>query len=116
MSADTLLLETDISSLSGSGHIDLGQETLDLLLVPRARALRLVALRGPIHVGGTLGAPVVTLDKTRILTRTAGALALGLVNPLLALLPLVETGPGPDSACGRLLAAPAPALVRGTIR
>ena len=112
MSADTLLLETDISSLSGSGQIDLGQETLDLRLVPRTRATSLVALRGPIHVGGTLGAPVVTLDKTRILTRAAGALALGLVNPLLALLPLVEAGPGPDSACGRLLAAPAPARVR----
>lgn len=116
MSADTLLLETEISSLSGSGHIDLAQETLDLQLVPRTRATSLVALRGPIHVGGTLGAPVVSLDKGRILARTAGALALGLVNPLLALLPLVEAGPGPDSACGRQPATPTSTLVRGTAR
>ena len=33
-----------------------------------------------------------------------GAIALGIVNPLLALIPLIETGPGKDNDCAALLA------------
>jgi len=29
--------------------------------------------------------------------------ALGLINPLLALLPLIETGPGLDSECRQMI-------------
>ena len=104
MTANTLLLDTDVSTLTGSGQINLAQETLDLTLVPHTRNTSVVALRSPIHVGGTLAAPVASLDTSRILARGGGALVLGLLNPLLALLPLVETGPGLDSECGRLLA------------
>jgi AsmA protein len=35
--------------------------------------------------------------------RGLGALALGLVNPLLALIPLIDAGPGKDSDCGQLV-------------
>jgi len=100
LTADRLVVDTAINTLSGSGQIDLSNETLDLTVVPRTRTTSLVALRSPIHIGGTLGAPQVTLDKTRVLARAAGAVVLGLVNPLLALVPLVETGPGLDSVCG----------------
>ena len=101
MTARTLAVDTDVSSLVGSGTINLAQETLDLTLVPHTRNTSLVALRGPIYLTGPLGAPKVSLDTPGILARSAGALALGLVNPLLALVPLVETGPGQPSACAR---------------
>ena len=35
--------------------------------------------------------------------RALGALALGFVNPLLALIPLIDAGPGKDSDCGQLV-------------
>jgi AsmA protein len=35
--------------------------------------------------------------------RAIGAIALGIVNPLLALLPLIDAGPGKDSDCGQLV-------------
>lgn len=100
MTANTLALDTAVSTLTGTGQIDLAQETLDLTLMPRTRSTSLIALRSPIHVGGTLGAPQINLDKTRVLARAGGAVALGLLNPLLALAPLVETGPGSASVCG----------------
>ena len=104
MTAQTLLLDTEVSTLVGSGNINLAQETLDLTLVPHTRNTSIVALRGPIHLRGSLAAPVATLDKPAIVARSAGALVLGLLNPLLALIPLVEAGPGLDSECARLLA------------
>lgn len=104
MTANQLLLDTAINTLTGSGQIDLSQETLDLTLLPRTRTTSLVALRGPIRVTGTLGAPVVALDKPGIFARSAGAVVLGLVNPFLALIPLVDRGPGVTSPCASLFA------------
>ena len=104
MTARHLALDTAVSSVVGSGHIDLNQETLDLTLVPRTRTTSLVALRGPIRLHGALSAPQVQLDTAGILARGAGAVALGLVNPLLALLPLVETGKDRPSHCAQVVA------------
>lgn len=103
MQARTLLLDTEISTVTGGGSIDLGQETLDLILVPKTRNTSLVALRSPIHVGGTFSSPQVDLDLGRVAARGAGALALALINPLLALIPLVEAGPGKANECARLI-------------
>ena len=72
-------------------------------LTPKSRKLSLVSLRTPIHVQGSFVDPQVSLDKTTLAARGLGALALGLVNPLLALLPLIETGPGLDSECRQLI-------------
>ena len=103
MNVSALILDTEVSTILGSGSIDLGQEKLDLVLVPKTRYTSPVALRSPIYVRGTFSKPEVDLDKGRIAARGAGALALGLLNPLLALIPLVETGPGIESECGRLI-------------
>jgi AsmA protein len=35
--------------------------------------------------------------------RALGAIALGIVNPVLTLIPLIDAGPGKDSDCGQLL-------------
>lgn len=103
MRADALVLDTETTTISGTGGIDLGRETLHLTLDQHTKDFRVVALRGPIYVRGTLARPDVKMDAGRIAARGVGALALGIVNPLLALLPLVETGPGMDSDCGRLI-------------
>ena len=103
MTVNALVLDTEVSSVVGSGSIDLGQEKLDLTLVPKTRSTSPVALRSPIYVRGTLSKPEVDVDKGRVAVRGAGALALGLLNPLLTLIPLVEMGPGIDSQCARLI-------------
>jgi AsmA protein len=43
------------------------------------------------------------VDRRTVATRGLGALLLGFINPLLTVLPLIETGPGRDSDCGRLI-------------
>ncbi len=103
MHADGLVLDTEATTISGMGSIDLGHEKLDLTLNQKTKDTSIVALRGPIYVRGSFAQPDVKLDTGRIAARGVGAIALGIVNPLLALLPLVETGPGMDSDCGRLI-------------
>ena len=103
MNANVLVLETEVSTVTGSGTVDLRTEKLDLTLVPKTKSTSLVALRSPIHLGGTFSKPEAGVDKGRVALRSAGALALGLLNPLLALIPLVETGPGEANNCQNLI-------------
>jgi hypothetical protein len=44
-------------------------------------------------------------DASALAARGIGAAVLALVNPLLALAPFIETGPGRDSDCAGLLEA-----------
>ena len=103
MQASALVLDTQVTTLFGTGHIDLKTETLDLVLDNRTKTTSPLALRSPIFVRGSFAQPRVQVDKASVLTRAAGALGLGLINPLLALVPLVDAGPGKDSDCGQLV-------------
>jgi uncharacterized protein involved in outer membrane biogenesis len=103
MTPNMLMLDTDVTRINASGMIDLGDEKLDLIIVQKSKKLSLVALRPPIHIRGNLATPNISLDKSKLATRGLGAIALGLVNPLLALLPLIEPGKDKDADCGRLI-------------
>lgn len=103
MHADALVLDTAVTTIIGTGTIDLGQEKLDLTLNQKTKNTSPLALRSPIHVRGNLAKPDVEVDKGRVAARGLGAIALGLVNPLLALLPLIDAGPGKDSDCAQLV-------------
>jgi len=103
MRTDALVFDTEVTTIIGTGSIDLGRELLDLTLNQNTKDTSPVALRSPIHVGGSFAKPDVQVDKGRMAVRGLGALALGLVNPLLALIPLIDAGPGKDSDCGQLV-------------
>ena len=103
MQPSALVLDTDITRIDGAGRIDLGQEALDLTIRPKTRKLSLVALRTPIHVHGSFAHPQVSLDKGRLAMRGLSSIALGAVNPALALIPLIDAGPGAESGCRRLI-------------
>lgn len=99
MHADTLLLDTEVTTLLGSGSIDLAQEKLDLTLTQKTKKTSPLALRSPIHIGGNFVKPIIKVDQGRMAARALGALALGAINPLLALIPVIDAGPGQDSDC-----------------
>jgi AsmA family protein len=102
---NVLVLDTADTIVVGAGVIDLRHETLDLTLYPRPKDKSVFAARAPLHVRGPLRNPRVQPDATSLAARGLGAAALALVNPLLALLPFIETGPGKDSDCARMVAA-----------
>ena len=99
MTSRKLVLDTAVTTVIGEGKIDLAQENLDLTLVPKTRRTSLISLRSPITIKGPLNAPIAAVDTGRVLARGTGAIALGLINPLLALVPLIEPGPGVANEC-----------------
>lgn len=103
MHANALIFDTEITTIIGTGSIDLGRETLDLTLNQKTKDTSYVALRSPIYIRGSFATPEVEVDKGSAITRALGAIALGIVNPLLTLLPLIDAGPGSDSDCVELI-------------
>ena len=103
MQSRTLMLDTDITRLTATGNIDMRTETLDLTMTQKSKKLSLIALRPPILIRGSFAKPKATVDKTKLASRGLGAVLLGAVNPVLALIPLVETGKNQNSECARLL-------------
>jgi AsmA protein len=103
MQTDALVLDTQVTTLLGSGNVDLAQERLDLTFNQKTKATSPLALRSPIYVRGSFAKPELGVDKARVAVRALGALALGVVNPFLTLLPLIDAGPGQDSDCGQLV-------------
>jgi AsmA protein len=103
MHTDALIFDTEVTTIVGTGSIDLRQEKLDLTLNQKTKNTSPVALRSPIYIRGSFAKPDVEVDKGRVAVRALGAIALGIVNPLLALIPLIDAGPGKDSDCGQLV-------------
>jgi AsmA protein len=102
--ANALVLDTSVMSITGEGTINLRDETINLKIVPHPKARSLASLRSPLYIAGTFSRPQVSRDVRRIAEKGAGALVLGILNPLLAVLPLIYEGKGQDSNCGKLIA------------
>ncbi len=103
MTPRVLLLDTADTVIYGEGSISLAQETINLTLNPQPKDKSILALRSPLHITGPFGAPKAGPDKGALTARAVAAVALGAVNPLLALAATVETGPGRDADCGMAL-------------
>ena len=101
----TFVVDTDEAVITADGSINLSDEQLNLTLRPQTKSLRIFSLRAPLHVTGPFNAPKVSVDKGVLAMKAGGALVLAAVAaPIAALLPLINAGPGQDSACAKLLA------------
>ncbi len=103
MQTEALVFDTEVTTLLGTGSIDLAQEQLDLTLTQKTKNTSPLALRSPIYLRGSFAKPQFGVDKGRVAVRALGALALGIASPLLAIIPLIDAGPGQDSDCAQLV-------------
>ncbi len=97
------IIDTTDTVVDGKGTINFKSEELDLVTSPAPKDASPFVLRSPILIRGTLKDPQVRPKAGPIAARVGAALVLGAVNPLLATLPFIETGPGEDTDCGQLM-------------
>jgi AsmA protein len=114
MATKTSLVDTDVNVITFVGDANFANEKMDFKITPLPKQKSVGVLRTPFYVDGTFANPNVRPDYGTLGARVGGAVALGFVNPLLALLPLVETGPGKDADCADLLAKIKGAPVKDT--
>ncbi|MBC7780531.1 MAG: AsmA family protein [Proteobacteria bacterium] len=111
--AEAVVFDTEDTNIVMSGSADLQSERIDFTLHPRPKDWSLFSLRSPIHLRGTFSDPSVSLDAAGVGARAAGAVLLGLLNPIAALIPLIETGGGEDANCQALLSEMRSAATKG---
>jgi AsmA protein len=103
--ANALVFDTGLVNVGGEGTISLKDERMDLKLNPDPKDKSVASLNSPLYIRGTFSQPKVGPDMKRLAVKGAGALALGVINPLLAVLPLLNRGDGKDSNCAALITA-----------
>ncbi|MGE5504654.1 MAG: AsmA family protein [Actinomycetota bacterium] len=100
-----LLLDTDESTITADGTVDLGAETMDLKLEGHPKHPSVFSARAPIAVDGAWTHPRVRVEAGREVLRGAAAAALGaLLTPLAAIVPFLSPGSQQDPPCGQLVA------------
>jgi uncharacterized protein involved in outer membrane biogenesis len=104
MNTNAFLFDTSVVAIEGAGTINLKTEEMDLKLNPKPKHSSLASLNSPLYVRGTFGAPKPSPDVGRLAAKGVGAIVMGIVNPLLAVLPLFKEGKGEDSPCNQLIA------------
>lgn len=94
------VLDTANSTIWIDGSLSLATETMDLRAVVSPKDFSVLALRTPLRVHGSFADPVVSIEKAPIARKLARSLLLALLNPLAALIPLVDQGDADAAARG----------------
>ena len=100
LSPRVLVLDTPDSVLWIDGSMSLATEAMDLRVVATPKDFSPLALRSPLHIRGSFADPSISLDKGQLGTRLGASALLGLINPLAALLPLIDVGSSVDAKRG----------------
>jgi len=100
---EAFIIDTTDTIIGIDGTADFKAEALDLVTHPKPKDPSPFVLRSPVTIRGTFKDPLVRPKIGPIAARAGAAVVLGAVNPLLAIVPFIETGPGEDSDCGQLL-------------
>jgi len=107
LKATAFVVDTTHVLITGGGHVDLKSEDIDLSLRGEPKEVRLLRLRAPIDLRGTLLHPRIGLDARKALVQAGGAAALGaLLTPVAAVLAFVDRGLAKDANCAALLGPP----------
>nr|WP_316639571.1 AsmA family protein [uncultured Roseateles sp.] len=92
-----MLVDTSDSTIWVDGSLSLATERLALRLRVSPKDFSPLTLRTPVLVGGTLADPKLSLEAGPLARRVVPAALLALINPLAAILPLLDQGGDEDS-------------------
>ena len=105
MTTNAFVFDTQVVNVEGTGSVNLKSEQMDLTLNPHPKDRSVASLNSPLYIKGTFGEPKVAPDWKQIGTRGIGAVAMGILSPFLAVLPLMQEGKkDKDSPCQELIA------------
>lgn len=89
---ELFVVNTKDSSVWVQGSLSLKDERMALQARVAPKDFSLLTLRTPLQVTGSLGDPHVSIKASALLPRVAGAVALGFLNPVAAIVPLIDPG------------------------
>ncbi|MEW7848782.1 AsmA family protein [Massilia aurea] len=113
---DRFVLDSEDAVVNATGYVDLATERLDVDVRPKTKGARILSLRTPLYARGTFKDPKVGPHVGPLALKAGAAVALAAINPLAALLPLINVDKAPDTNCGaEISAAKQPPKVNGKV-
>ncbi len=101
---DQMIFDTDTVLIKGDGNIELAPEKLDLDISGHPKKPRIVRLRTPVTVNGTLRKPAFGVDAGEAAKQVGIAALIGaLFSPLTSALAFIDPGLAKDENCAALL-------------
>ncbi|HEY5336999.1 MAG TPA: AsmA family protein [Rhizomicrobium sp.] len=101
MNARHVVFDSDVVKATGSGTVNLGDETVNMQLNGAPKKFTLIRLRAPIEVTGPWTKPSIGIKASGAIAQGGVALALGvLLTPLAAIIPFVDPGLAKNADCG----------------
>lgn len=105
LDAKTVVIDTSHVLITGGGDVNFATEAVDFQIQGKPKQLRLVRLRTPIELGGSLQKPTVGVSATKLIEQAGAATALGVVlTPVAAVLAFVDPGLAKNANCAALTA------------
>ncbi len=102
LSTKTMILDTSDNVVTGSGDVDLRNETLDYRVKTQAKHFSIGTLPAPIAITGKFKDPSIKPEVLPLAARGGIVAALGVLFPPAALLPTIQFGVGDDPNCAPL--------------
>ena len=87
-----MVVDTTDTTVWVDGSLSLATEQLNLRAMALPKDFSPLTLRVPLNVTGSFAKPIVSLEKKPIGLKLAASLLLAIVNPLAAVIPLLDTG------------------------
>jgi hypothetical protein len=105
LDSKSVFIDTTNVLITGRGNVNLRDEKLDLTLQGDPKKIRLLRLRSPITIHGTLLHPVVGVNADKLIAQAGIAVALGtLLTPAAAALALIDPGLAKNKDCSAVVA------------
>jgi uncharacterized protein involved in outer membrane biogenesis len=102
LTPDLFVVDTSAELITGTGSIDFRTEQYDLHLKADSKTPSILALKGPVVIGGTFKAPSVHPEMGPLMARIGASVGLGALAGPLVLLPLIDLGDAPNADCKAL--------------
>jgi AsmA family protein len=100
----TVYVDTTNVLITGRGSVNLDSEALDLALQGDPKKLRVLRIRAPITIHGTLLHPAIGVKTGKLAEQAGVAAALAtLLTPVAAILALIDPGLAKDKDCSTIL-------------
>ncbi len=103
LGVQSMVVDTAVVQATGSGNIDLRNETMNLALAGKNKKFRLVRIAAPITIKGSLASPRFGVDIAKAAPQAGISVALGVIAaPLAAVLPFIGPPLAKDAPCATL--------------
>lgn len=105
LAGQELVFDTDPVLITGSGYIDLRNETINFLVQGKPKQFQLIRLNVPVTVQGALAHPTLGIKPGPAIMQAGLAAALGFLTPAALILPFVDADLAKNANCAALVAS-----------